>query len=165
MVQVNVQTMAVDSRGQPVLILKPVSDPPGSGLMLPIWIGVPEATAILVAFEATEAPPRPLAYDLMARLLDASRARVERVEITRIEEGTFYATITLQTPDGAHLIDARPSDSVALAVRVGAPIHVADEVLESAGMPDEESPESDQESEVAAFQEFIDRVDPEDFRG
>lgn len=164
MVQVGVHTMAIDSRGQHVLVLKPLGEAPGQGRLLPIWIGLPEATAILVAFEATEAPRRPLSYDLMARLLDSCRATVERVEITRIEEGTFYATITLVTPGGTHLIDARPSDSVALAVRVGAPIFVADEVLATAGMADEEG-DGDQESEVAAFQEFLDQVDPEDFRG
>lgn len=165
MVQVSVHTMAIDTRGQHVLVLKPVDEAPGQGKLLPIWIGVPEATAILVAFEATDAPRRPMSYDLMARLLEASRATIERVEITRIEEGTFYATITLATPDGEHLIDARPSDSVALAVRVGSPIFVADEVLAHAGMVDEEPAESDQESEVAAFQEFLNAVDPEDFRG
>ena len=165
MVQVNVHTMAVDSRGQPVLVLKPIGAAPGEGLLLPIWIGLPEATAILVAFEATSAPPRPMSYDLMARLLDASRSRVEQVEVSKIEEGTFYATITLATPEGTHLIDARPSDSIALAVRVGAPIFVADEVLATAGMDDEEQSDRDEESEVAAFQEFLDRVDPDDFRG
>lgn len=158
--------MAVDSRGQPVILLKPVDEPSGSGRVLPIWIGVPEAQAILVAIEATEAPPRPMAYDLMATLLQRIGARVRRVEVSRIEEGTYYATIELQTATGTESIDARPSDSIAVAVRVGAPIHVADEVLAEAGVPDEDSPaDGEQDSEVAAFSEFLEQVDPEDFRG
>ncbi len=165
MVQVNVHAVAVDSDGKPVLILKPVNEPPGQGVLLPIWIGPAEATAILVASEASPLPPRPLAYDLMARLLDASHATVEQVEVSRLEDGTFYASITLSTPDGTQLIDARPSDSFALAVRVGAPMFVADEVLAVAGMPDGEPSDRDEETEVAAFQEFLDKVDPEDFRG
>ena len=99
MVQVNVHAVAVDSDGKPVLILKPVNEPPGQGVLLPIWIGPAEATAILVASEASPLPPRPLAYDLMARLLDASHATVEQVEVSRLEDGTFYASITLSTPD------------------------------------------------------------------
>ena len=163
---VRVTTLALDSRAQPVVILKPVGEPVGEGRLLPIWIGVQEATAIVIALEATEAPPRPMSYDLMARLLESCGARVESVEVSRIEEGTFYATITLATPAGRVEVDARPSDSIALAVRVGAPLFVAQDVMDAAGIPDESASEpADDEAQVAAFTDFLDRVDPEDFRG
>lgn len=164
MIAVRIASLAVDSRGQPVVILKPVDEEPGEGKLLPIWIGVPEATAIVLAVEGS-APPRPLVYDLMTRLLGAVEARVEEVEVTKLEEGTFYAEIRLRAARGRHIIDARPSDSIALAVRVGAPIYVAEAVLAEAGIPDESTGEADEESQVAAFSEFLDTVDPEDFRG
>lgn len=165
MVQMTVHTLVVDSAGQPVLVLRPLTDSPGAGPLLPIWIGPAEAAAILVAVEASPAPARPMSYDLMVRLLEASRASVERVEVSRIEQGTFFATLTLATPDGTRLIDARPSDSIALALRVGAPIFVADEVLEVAGVRPEQVSEGDKEAEMEAFHEFLEGVDPDDFRG
>lgn len=165
MVQVRVATLAVDSESRPVVLLKPYDEPVGQGTMLPIWIGLAEATAILVAMEATAAPRRPLVYDLILRLLQASDAHVERVDVTKIEEGTFFAVISLATASGTRLIDARPSDSIALAVRVGAPIFVADDVLAEAGLADAMSEPEDEASQLKAFHEFLDQVDPEDFRG
>lgn len=165
MVQMTVHTLVVDSAGQPVLVLRPMAEGPGPAVLLPIWIGPAEAAAILVAVEASPVPARPMSYDLMARLLEASRAAVVRVEISRIEQGTFYATLTLDTPDGIREIDARPSDSIALAVRVRAPIFVADEVLDAAGVRPEDAEEGDRESEMEKFHEFLEGVDPDDFRG
>lgn len=165
MAQMTVHTLVVDSAGQPVLVLRPMAEGSGPTVLLPIWIGPAEAAAILVALEASPVPARPMSYDLMARLLEASRASVVRVEVSRIEQGTFFAVLTLDTPDGLREIDARPSDSIALAVRVGAPIFVADDVLEVAGVRPEEVGDGDQESEMAAFHEFLEGVDPDDFRG
>lgn len=165
MVQVRVATLAVDSASRPVVLLKPFEEPAGEGTLLPIWIGLAEATAILVALDATETPPRPLVYDLILRLLQAGDTRVERVDVTKIEEGTFFAEITLQTPGGTRLIDARPSDSIALAMRVGAPIFVADEVLAQAGIADTIEHAPDEKDQLQAFHDFLDQVDPEDFRG
>lgn len=161
MAQVRIATMAVDSEGKPVVLLKPVDDAPGRGVMLPIWIGPMETAAILVALGATDAPRRPLTYDLMVTLLDACDAEVERVEVTRLVEGTFHAAITLRTPGGVRVLDARPSDSLALALRVSADIFVADDVLAAAAIPDTTD---DAEQQVAEFSEFLDEVDPEDFR-
>lgn len=165
MIQVRVAGLAVDSRSQPVRVLKPLESLPGEGRLLPIWIGPQETAAILIALEDAEHPPRPLVYDFVARVLDATDAHVERVEIPRLEAGTYYAEVTLRTPDGVRVIDARPSDSVALAVRVGAPIFVGEAVWEEAGIPDETGPDADAEAQVEAFSDFLDSVDPEDFRG
>ena len=165
MVQVRIASLALDPRSsQPVIVLKPLGDEPGEGKLLPIWIGHPEATAILLALEGAE-PPRPLTHDLMKGMLEALDSYVERVEITRVEDGTFYAAITLRAEERTRIIDARPSDSIALAIRVGAPIFVAEEVFEEAAVPDESEAVADEEAELAAFRDFLDSVNPEDFQG
>ena len=166
MVQVRIVALAVDSRSLPVVLLKPILDEPGSGNILPIWIGTQEATSILIATEGATAR-RPLTHDLMKSLLEAVQADLERVDITRIEEGTFYAEMTLKTRDGPLVLDARPSDAIALAARVDAPIWVSDDLLETAGVPDETEvpPSPGEESQLDEFKRFLDEVDPEDFQG
>ena len=132
--------------------------------MLPIWIGAQEATSILIAVEGEHAP-RPLSHDLITTLFGAVGAKVDRVEVTRIDEGTFYAELTLTTPTGPQVLDARPSDAVALAVRADAPIFVAEEVLDDAGIPAEMADLRDDEEKLDEFKHFLDEVDPEDFQG
>ena len=164
MVQVRVLGVALDAAQQHIVLLKPLLDDPDSPRVLPIWIGAQEATSIVIAV-AGEQAPRPLSHDLMITLLDNLHAQVVRVEVTRIEEGTFYAELTLSTPSGARVIDARPSDAIALAVRAEAPLFVADEVLDDAGIPAEIEDQSIDEPEVDEFKRFLDDVDPEDFQG
>jgi hypothetical protein len=174
MVQVRVIGIAVDPGAQPLILLKPLTDRAGAGRMLPIWIGPQEATSIFIAIEGAEAP-RPLAHDLMKSLLEAMDAQVERVDVTRIEAGTFYAEITLRTKNGVRIVDSRPSDAIALAARVDAPIWVADDVLDDAGIPDEavrgrdpdvdEAGAAEEEAKVDEFKRFLDEVDPDDFQG
>ncbi|KAF2413984.1 hypothetical protein B1729_06825 [Microbacterium sp. B35-04] len=161
MVQVRVAGVALDASGQHVLLLKPVDQIPGDGLVLPIWIGQLEATSILVAVENADVP-RPLAHDLMGLMLTALDASATRVEVTRIEDGTFFAEITLSTALGDRIVDARPSDAIALASRVGAPMWVADEVLAEAGVPDVLT-ETDASQRLDEFKRFLDEVEPEDF--
>jgi bifunctional DNase/RNase len=163
MIEVQLASLAVDSRGQPVVILAPAGSEPGARRLLPIWIGVPEASAIMLAVEGT-APARPQVYDLMATLVGRLGAEVKQVVVTKLDGGTYYAEIALGTPGGLEVIDARPSDSIALAVRVGAPIFVAEAVFAEAGMPDEESA-GDEQSQLAAFHSFLEDVEPDDFRG
>jgi bifunctional DNase/RNase len=162
MVQVRVAGVALDSAGQHVILLKPIDELPGEGRILPIWIGAQEATSILIAVEGAVAP-RPLAHDLMTSMLDALGATVERVEVTRIDDGTFFAEVTLRTGSDTVVVDARPSDAVALASRASAPVFVADDVLGEAGVPGVVV-ESDQEERLAEFQRFPEDVDPDDFR-
>jgi bifunctional DNase/RNase len=161
MVQVRVAGVALDASGQHVLLLKPVDQIPGDGLVLPIWIGQLEATSILVAVENADVP-RPLAHDLMGLILTALDAVATKVEVTRIEDGTFYAEITLSTALGDRIVDARPSDAVALASRVGAPIWVADAVLTEAGVPDVLT-ETDAAERLDEFKRFLDVVAPVDY--
>lgn len=162
--QVRVVGVALDPSQQHVILLKPVDEGPGEGLVLPVWIGAQEAMSILVAVEGTEVP-RPLAHDLMTALLREVGTTVERVDVTRIDHGTFYADITIATPGGIRVLDSRPSDAIALASRVHADIHVADEVMSEAGVPDEavEVAEETEEERVEEFRRFLDDVDPEDF--
>lgn len=124
---------------------------------IPIWIGAVEATAIAFAQQGV-VPPRPLTHDLLADVLREVGHPLREVRITDVRDGVFYAVLDLG--DGVE-VSARPSDAIALALRVSAPIFGADEVLETAGVhvPDE------QEDEVEAFREFLDTVSPEDFSG
>lgn len=161
--QVRIAGVALDASGQHVLLLKPIDQLPGDGMVLPIWIGQLEATSILVAVE--NAPvPRPLAHDLMRTMIEALGAELRRVEITRLEDGTFYAEITLGLGERAIVVDARPSDAVALASRTGACIWVAEAVLDEAGVPDVLT-ETDASERLDEFKKFLDDVEPEDFEG
>lgn len=159
--QVRVAGVALDASGQHVLLLKPIDQLPGGGMVLPIWVGQLEATSILVAVE--QAPvPRPLAHDLMISIIDTLGAEITRVEVTRIDDGTFYAEITLTAAERAVTVDARPSDAVALATRAGAGIWVAEAVMAEAGVPDVLT-ESDASESLDEFKKFLDDVEPEDF--
>jgi uncharacterized protein len=170
MVEVRVAGVARDALGQHIILLKPLVDL-GEDRVLPIWIGGQEATSILVAVEGASTP-RPLSHDLMTTLLAVLGADLRRVEVTRIEGGTFYAELTVRTAAGDHTIDARPSDAIAIASRTHAPIWVADDVLESAGIPGdfvEEAPDGEDgpsdDQKVDEFRRFLDDVDPDDFQG
>jgi bifunctional DNase/RNase len=175
MILVRVAGVALDPTGQHVILLKPVGEQPGEGRILPIWIGAQEATSILVAVEGADVP-RPLAHDLMRALLDTVGATVTGVAVTRIDEGTFYAEVTLSTALGQRVVDARPSDAVALASRVEAPIWVDEAVMQDAGVLDTVTEADDDEQDGAVtdevarerldeFKRFLEDVDPEDFRG
>jgi len=139
---------------QPILLLRETE---GDHRYLPIWIGSVEATAIALEQQGVK-PPRPLTHDLLKEIISALGRELEQVRITYLQEGTFYAELVF---DGDVRVSARPSDSIALALRIGVPIHAEEAVLAEAGLiiPDE------QEDEVEKFREFLDSVSPEDFRG
>ncbi len=162
MVQVRVAGVALDGAGQHVILLKPLAGLPGDDRVLPIWIGAQEATSILIAVEGATTP-RPLAHDLIRALLEELGAVVERVEVTRIEDGTYYAEIQMMSGGAVHVVDARPSDAVAVASRTGAPLFVADDVLEEAGVPGL-IVQGEEEEAVEEFHRFLEDVDPDDFR-
>jgi Uncharacterized conserved protein len=164
MVQVRVLGVAMDAAMQHIVLLKPIIEEADLDRVLPIWIGAEEATSIAIAI-AGDSAPRPLTHDLMTAALATLGAAVERVEVTRIDDGTFYAEITVSSPAGKSVLDARPSDSIALAVRVDAPIWVADEVLDEAGIPAEIVQFGGDDAKLEEFKRFIEDVDPEDFEG
>jgi bifunctional DNase/RNase len=122
---------------------------------LPIWVGSAEASAIAFAQQGV-VPPRPLTHDLIKDLLSATGNDLTEVRITEMKDGIFYAVLVF---DSGVEVSARPSDSIALALRTGSKIVCAEDVLDEAGLevPDE------QEDEVEKFREFLDHVSPEDF--
>jgi bifunctional DNase/RNase len=136
---------------QPIVLLREVT----GARYLPIWIGAVEATAIAFAQQGV-VPPRPLTHDLLKDVLGATGNELAEVRITEMREGVFYAVLVLSS--GAE-VSARPSDSIALALRTGSRIVCAEEVLDEAGL---EVPE-EEEDEVEKFREFLDSVTPEDF--
>ena len=136
---------------QPIVLLREAA----GERYLPIWIGAVEATAIAFAQQGV-VPPRPLTHDLLKDVLDATGNALTEVRITEVNDGVFYATLVLGS--GVE-VSARPSDSIALALRTGSRIVCAEEILDDAGIavPDE------REEEVEKFREFLDHVTPEDF--
>jgi len=144
----------------PVVLLR---EQEGDRRVLPIYIGPEEARAIALALEGVETP-RPMTHDLMRDLLGALEVTVGSIAVTELREATFYAEIELRAGDRTLRVSSRPSDAVALAVRVGAPIFASEEVLAEAAMPAaEEADEEEQEEIVDQFREFLDEVNPEDF--
>src|SRR5680860_275217 len=118
---------------------------------LPIWIGAAEATAIATALEEVE-PPRPLTHDLLALIVEQLGATVARVVVTEMKESVFYADLILTSEAGEVHISARPSDSIALAVRTGAQIFADPTVLAEAGI---EIQEESEEQQIERFREFL----------
>jgi bifunctional DNase/RNase len=142
----------------PVVILRETG---GQRRVLPIFIGGPEAQAIALSMQNIETP-RPMTHDLMKNLLDEMGAQVERITVTELRDGTFFAEIVLRAHGEVRTVSSRPSDAIALAVRIGSPIFADEDVLEEAGrveQPDEE----EAEQMVEQFRAFIDHVNPEDF--
>jgi hypothetical protein len=132
--------------------------------VLPIFIGAPEATAIAFALEEV-ATPRPMTHDLLRNVLDDLGVSLERVTVTELRDGVFYAELLLHGHDGVHNVSSRPSDALALAARTGSPIYATDQILDQAGYveDDEEDDESGETEVVEQFRSFIDSVNPEDF--
>lgn len=124
MLRMIVEAVAFDHRQNKVVLLKDLE----GQKVLPIWIGPGEARAIALELEGA-VPPRPLSHDLLLSTLHMAQASVMRVVISDLQDDTFYATIELDTPNGALLIDARPSDAIALAVRARCPIFAAGNTL------------------------------------
>jgi uncharacterized protein len=125
---------------------------------LPIWIGAMEATAIAFALQGI-VTARPMTHDLLKNVLEEVGVRVDRIVITELREGTFYATILMQQNGSSYEVSSRPSDAIALAVRVNVPIFANEEVLSEASIVIKD----DEEQEVEKFREFLDQVTPEDF--
>ncbi|MBF4765131.1 bifunctional nuclease family protein [Nocardioides islandensis] len=136
---------------QPIVLLREVS----GERYLPIWIGAVEATAIAFAQQGV-VPPRPLTHDLMKDLLEAMGQELTEVQITDMKDGVFYANLVFGS--GVE-VGARPSDSIALALRTGSRIVCSEEVLDEVGL----AVPAEQEDEVERFREFLDHVSPEDF--
>jgi uncharacterized protein len=125
---------------------------------LPIWIGAFEATAIAFALQGVETA-RPMTHDLFKNVLDDLEIKVDQVVINDLVDGTFYSEITFFKGEAKHVISARPSDAIALAVRMGIVIFAEEKVLDEASI----LIESTDEDEIKRFRDFLDHVEPQDF--
>ena len=163
-VRMDIQTVVVGGFQMPSLVVLKTPDDDPSDIHLPIRIGPVEATAITEGIER-RGRTRPLTHDLVSRVVAELGGRIISVSIVGVSGTTFFATLQLARPDGTHVdIDCRPSDAIALSVRLGIPIYVREQVLDTATMPDFQKVEEDaRESDIAAFHDFVENLSPEDF--
>ena len=133
---------------------------------LPIWIGQSEAQAIAIGQQGL-ATPRPMTHDLLKNILEEMSVQVTSITITELRDGVFHAVIGLQRNGSSYEISSRPSDAIALAVRLDCKIFANEDVLEEASIlipPDGEGePEEEKEKQVQEFREFLENVTPDDF--
>jgi hypothetical protein len=149
----------------PVVMLKEAAGESAGGRTLPILIGHEEATAIARAIQGIE-PPRPLTHDLLRDLLHGLEVDVEAIVITELVDAIFYAEIRMIRDGRRYVVSSRPSDAIALAVRLGTPIHAEEALLDAEAyviQEDDEEPEEEQEEVIEQFQRFIEDIRPEDF--
>lgn len=166
MVEVHLAAVRVDLQSkQPVVLLQ---EGEGRRRTLPIFIGPPEATAIAFALQGV-VTERPMTHDLIRDMLTMFGVRVERVVVTELRDTTYYAEIHVDL-DGRHFtVSSRPSDAIAIAVRMETPLFVADDLLDAEGLILASGDDEDEEDEASAeelvdqFREFIQDVRPEDF--
>ncbi|HKG09054.1 MAG TPA: bifunctional nuclease family protein [Gaiellaceae bacterium] len=142
---------------QPIVLLKTAD----GNKFLPIWIGHPEAAAILMKLQGASTP-RPMTHDLVTAMLEQLDAQVTRITVTELKENTFYASITVAQNGSEMEIDSRPSDAIALAVRAEAPIYANERVIEESAI-EFEGEEVNEEEIVDEFRKFLDDVSPDQF--
>ena len=171
--QVEIAGIALEATsGAPLVVLQETDEPYRT---VPIFVGGPEAASIGLAL-AGETPDRPLTHDLMADLVELFQARLDRVDVTELRDGAFLAEMTVSGPAGDRRLDTRPSDAIALALRLDAPLYVSDQLLEMADFAIELTDDDDATSDdidvlddeaidaaVAAFRAELDDVDPASF--
>ncbi len=160
-VEMKVRGLALDPlSNMPIIILRDEDDKRS----LPIWVGIFEANAIALELEKISTP-RPMTHDLIKNILDAIDARVMKVVVTDLKENTFYAVLYLQVGDTEYTVDSRPSDAIALALRVGAPIYVDEDVVRKAKsleVPTKET-ETLKADDPEKIREWLGSIKPEDF--
>jgi len=160
MVEMVIYGVSFDMVGkQPIVLLKTVA----GNRFLPIWIGHPEAAAILMRLQGAQ-PPRPSTHDLFTVALGEVGGEVSQVAITELKDNTFFAEVTIRSGETEVTLDSRPSDALALAVRADAPIFANEEIIEESGIEFEQETMDDKEAMVEEFKSFLDDVKPEDFK-
>ena len=169
MIEVSIDSIRVSLMSQHrVVVLKEID----SNRYLPIWIGPFEADAITLQLQGVQVA-RPLTHDLLKGVIDKMGATISHVMVTELKNDTFYAHIVMDVDGKSIEIDSRPSDAIALAVRVKAPLFVAEEVMENAsivpesnleedGMRDAEPVSAEEQERLSAFSDFIDELDLDD---
>lgn len=157
MLEAKIEGLALDmTTNTPVVILSPT----GLDKVLPIWIGHAEAWAIAMELSGVDSK-RPMTHDLLRRVIESFNAKVDRVEITELRDQTFFAVIYLVEGNKQNQIDARPSDSIALALKTGATIYVNEELF---NMDKSDAPESlNMPTDRESLRERLKNINPEDF--
>jgi bifunctional DNase/RNase len=143
---------------QPIVLLKTLA----GNRFLPIWIGHPEAAAILMRLQDAR-PPRPATHDLMCNALEQLGSEITQVAITDLRENTFFAQVTVSNGVDEYQLDSRPSDALALAVRADAPIFAAEQIVLESGIEFEQEAMGDADEMVDKFRDFLEDVTPDDF--
>lgn len=157
MIEMNLAGVRIELPGnQPIVLLRERE----GERFLPIWIGNAEAQAIALALQGV-VTPRPMTHDLLRNILEELAVQVQSIAITELRDGTFYAVINMQRNGTALAISSRPSDAIALAVRLECPIFASEDVLSEASILIPAGEE--EEEEVERFREFLENVNPEDF--
>lgn len=156
--EVTVAQLGMDrTTNTPVVILREK----GGTRVLPIWIGPAEASAIALQLQGIK-PQRPLTHDLMKDLVVGLGGELRRVVISAVRENTYFAELFIWREDQVFQVDARPSDSIALALRAGAAIFASDELLDESGVEADE-PAPDPSLEAERLKEYLEKLDPQDF--
>jgi len=159
LIKVKIDGLALDvSTNSPVVVLKPETEEEDENRVLPIWIGHFEAMAIAMAL-SNMTQRRPLTHDLIKLIISGFDGKVEKIEITELKEQTFYAVIYIDSKNGLLQIDARPSDSIAIALRTDAPIFASEELFHI--KRGEDVPDDFPDAE--ALKERLKKINPEDF--
>lgn len=166
--EMTVYGVSLDMRSrQPIVLLKTADQ----DVYVPVWVGHSEAAAILMKLQETESP-RPLTHDLACSLVASLDAEITRVTVTALRDNTFHATVTMLAAGKEIEVDSRTSDAIAIALRVGAPIFAADEVVEESGVEFEDGePVLEQaqgtpelgDVDLSEFRRFLDSVSPDEF--
>lgn len=165
MIEMFVTGIALDVRNNhPLVILNDST----KKRALPIWIGQPEAQAIARALEGFK-PERPLTHDLMLKFLELTELEIKHIEINDLTENTYFSTIILEDDDGELIpIDSRPSDAIALSIRVECPIFISEKVFDDGTIPTEIEEADDEgggdEEDTQAFKDFVQNVKASDFK-
>lgn len=156
MIEMKVMGIALDTRtGSPIVVLHDLENRKA----LPIWIGSAEASAIIRKIENLGVV-RPMTHDLICSIIDKTGYALDRIEINNVEKETYYATLYLKKDDEELEIDARPSDAIAVAMRMEAPIFVAAKVLMDGSVSTDTQKD---EEEAKEFKDFIQSIKPSDF--
>jgi bifunctional DNase/RNase len=158
MIEVTVAHLGLDrTTNTPVVILR---EKDGTRV-LPIWIGPAEASAIAMELQGMKAQ-RPLTHDLLKQILVGLGGDLRRVVISAVKENTYFAELLIRRDDHVFQVDARPSDSIALALRMRAPIFTSDQLLDQSGVETDE-PSPDPSHEAAKLKDYLEKMDPQDF--
>jgi bifunctional DNase/RNase len=160
-VEMKVRGLALDPvSNMPIIILRDEEDKRS----LPIWVGIFEANAIALELEKIPTP-RPMTHDLIKNILEAIEARVLKIVVTDLRENTFFAELHLQMGEGEYTVDSRPSDAIALALRVAAPIFVNEEVVQKAkSLEVTKDAEPVKADDPEKLREWLENIKPEDFK-